>query len=168
MKKGVLPLIALSLIAVFILVSCKSEETAVEQEVIPEEIQTSLGVPFDELRSDVSEFVLKTYMPSEQNTKEDYVSSILKYLSENEYNSLISDIGDYYGDIKTNIENLKIQYGVGENNSDSDDKILVSFYLHKEANGTHVRNRINLMFTIKNGKIIHHAIYEGATEKRSD
>ena len=40
MKRGVLPLIAVSLIAVFILVSCKNEEDIVEQEIIPEEIQT--------------------------------------------------------------------------------------------------------------------------------
>lgn len=156
--------IAISLTAL----SCKNQSTEMVNTDIPDEIQTSLGVPFDVLKGDITEFILKTYMPSESDTKDDYVSDIVNYLSAEEYSSLISDLGDYYGDIKTQVSDLEIQYGLACNNTDNKDKILISFYLHKSANGIYVRNRINLVFTIQGDEIIDHSIYMGATEKRSN
>lgn len=165
MKKKQLIILILALSVIFTLCSCNKKETP--EDIAPPETITELNVSLEELKQDMKTFILNTYMPNEEETKEDYIKSIAKYLSESEYNNLIYDIGDYDGDIETTVKELTVNYGLAENNSDNCDKVLCSFYLHKSANGVSVRNKINIVFTIQGNEITHHAVYTGNTEKRS-
>lgn len=165
--KSKIMLMCIVSILVLGLCSCQSKENNSIENSELEKTITELNVPLKELKSDMQTFILDTYMPIEDNTKEDYIKSIVKYLSETEYNSLLRDIGDYDKDIETTVKELKINYGLAENNSDNTDKILCSFYLYKSANGVSVRNKINLVFTIQGGEITNHTVYMGFTEKRS-
>ena len=167
-KKNIMLLLTILLI-ITSLCACnnkKDENKNIEAELVAQTM-TELNVPLKELKNDMTQFILLTYMPSASDTKQDYVKDITKYLSETEYDMLLNDIGEYSDDIETVVKELSIKYGLAENNSDNTDKILCSFYLVKSANGVSVRNKIDLVFTIQGGEITHHAVYMGKTEKRS-
>lgn len=158
-------ILLVTLLLSVLLCGCNNSQV-VEEDTGKEEIMTGLGVPLDELRSDMQDFILKTYMPSENDTKEDYIESIVKYLSENEYDTILSEIGDYNSEVRNGVRDLQVYYGLAANNSDNLDKILCSFYLNKTYNNETIRNKIDLIFLIRDGKIYSHTIYTSNTERR--
>lgn len=167
--KGILAVIVTVLVVFSGFISGRALVELVGPEVPTVEIAlepTALGAPLSEVKRDFKEFINKTYMPSENSTKEEYVESIAKYLSEQEYNRLLRDIGEYSSSIETMVSNLTINYGLAANNSDNCDKILCSFYLIKSANGVSVRNKTNLIFTIQGGEITNFSVYTGGTERK--
>ena len=148
------------------LVGCSSNSDIDNNNINLDKTMTELGVPLEELKSDISTFILETYMPVKDKTKDDYIQSIMKYLSKSEYNKLIGDIGEYNPSVKSTVSNIVIKYGLKENSSDNCDKIMCSFDLTRDMDGVTLRNQVVIVFSIHAEQIDHHAVYFGDTQHK--
>lgn len=159
--------IGLSVMLLLSLSAC-SPKKSISDDLSPQML-TSLAidgqqVTLADLKDDMSAFIIKTYMPVEADTKEDYISPISKYLTESEYDTLLSELGDYNGDIVQSIKELDIHYAKGENCTQHNDKVLCSFMWHNISNGLELRRRINIIFNVHGDKLNSHYILQGETE----
>lgn len=160
-----------NMIKVFILCSlimvistgCSSADTYTEEVELQGRIDTmtELGVPLEDLRDDMADFIIGTYMPDEGKTKEEYIQSIVKYLTESEYRILLSEIGEYNPNVMQTVSNITIRYGIMENSSDNCDKVLCSFDLLRETKGERFEDKVIIIFSIHNGEIDHHTVLFG-------
>lgn len=133
-----------------------------------ENTMTALGVDLETLERDIIDFILDTYMPTENTSKEECIENISKYLSEYEYNSLLDEIGAYNEDVKNEVSNLKVRYSKDSNNNSHCDEILCTFYLKTTYNELTYRNRVAVVFRIQTDKISSHSIYRGYTQIKND
>jgi hypothetical protein len=159
--------IILAMMTILNLVGCSNRDNETTEEV-DESNLTELGVGLTELKKNMTQFIINTYMPSEDATKDDYLQPIMKYLSEIEYENLTDDIGEYNADLKTSVKSLSVKYSLGENNSDNIDKVLCQFYLLRSQGDITIRNKIDLVFNIQGNQIVSHSIYTGNTEVLSN
>lgn len=162
MKRKLCLICIMSALMILMVSSCGSNTDEVEDKTSP--TMTELGVELEILSDDIKEFLLRTYMPVESDTKEDYLEPIANYLSTTEYESLYDDIGEYNETVETSISDLRVRYGLAENNSSNSDSILCSFYLRRSQDASTYRNKIVLTFKIQGGQITSHAIYMGQTQ----
>ena len=129
--------------------------------------KSQVTIEYDTRKTRRIKTVLLSVSHSDILTNEEIRSTILNnvvYPVIREYESLYDDIGEYNETVETSISDLRVRYGLAENNSSNSDSILCSFYLKRSQDASTYRNKIVLTFKIQGGQITSHAIYMGQTQ----